>query len=47
MKGGMDDGWRRIKERKIEKLLEDDKEMVRFTSDLILSWRIIEIKERI
>ena len=46
MKGVMDDAWRRIKKRKIKKLLEDDKEMVIFTLDLILSWRIIEIKER-
>ena len=46
MKGVMDDAWWSIKERKIKKLLEDDKEMVIFTLDLILSWRIIEIKER-
>jgi hypothetical protein len=46
MKGVMDDAWRRIKERRIEKLLEDDEEMVIFTSDLILSWRIREIKVR-
>ena len=46
MKGVMDDAWRRIQESKIEKLLEDGAEMVIFTSDLILSWRIREIKLR-
>ena len=42
----MDNAWKSIKEIKIKKLLEDDKELVTFTSDLILSWRVREIRGR-
>ena len=41
----MDSAWRRIKEMEVRKLLEGDKELVTFTSDLILSWRVLEIKK--
>ena len=41
----MDNAWGRIKEMEVRKLLEGDKELVTFTSDLILSWRVLEIKK--